>query len=320
MWRTIHPDLCTPEAAAVFLLFPLFILTIFPMPVSTLPKPFTPALSALSQDSQLSTPLQRITQNSPLRTRDAELGTTSCLVVVKPGKPLKTVLRRAAIVTNVADTAPPRPGMTLKAFLQQRLGKRYHTRSEWAGRTRNYLPKLTRWRVWRPIGRVEYVTIHNADGVPDEHPAAMIRNIFRGHTDRHDRLNAPDVGYHFFVDGDGGVWEGRDPARLGTHVGSTPDGLNNEGNIGICGLGTYVHQYPPRKMVSACAELCDLLAEYYGRRLTVRGHKDWLDIHHFHPVGGVDCPGRLESAVRQASLLIAKRYPDREPPRRLARR
>ncbi len=228
--------------------------------------------------------------------------------VSRPAQALKTIVNRAAVAHSATPEAPPRPRMSPAAFLKERLGAHYHARTEWAGHAAKYRPKLASRRVWRPIGKVQYVTIHHADGVPDEHPAAMIRNIFRGHTARRDRLDAPDVGYHFFVDRDGDVWEGRDARMLGTHVGSTPEGLNNEDNLGVCGLGTFLHENPPRAMVAGAARLCDLLAEYYGRPLTVRGHKDWLDIHRFHPYGGVDCPGRLEAAVRQARRLIARRY------------
>src|SRR5690606_17650531 len=139
-------------------------------------------------------------------------------------------------------------------------------------------------------GEVRYVTVHHAAGVPNEHPAHMIRNIFRGHTEPNGRLDAADVGYHFFVDRNGHVWEGRDASKRGTHVGSTPDGLNNQGNIGVCGLGTFAYESPPESMTRGIVELTELLARYYGRRLTVRGHEDWIGIHRFNPRGGVDCP------------------------------
>lgn len=273
------------------------------VPARTAPK-LAPALTT-SRDSQ--------TKESAASSAPLDLATTASAaklpIIAGTGKQRKIVVRRAAVLQSMPRPATPsKPTMPLSAFLRQRLGSKYHSRSEWAGRTVSYLPKLRSWRVWRPIGRVEYLTIHHAADVPDEHPAAMIRNIFRGHTSASDRLDAPDVGYHFFVDRRGNVWEGRDANKLGTHVGSTPDGLNNEGNIGICGLGMFLRESPPKAMSAATVDLCALLSEYYGRPLTVRGHKDWLGINRFHPYGGVDCPGRLEAAVRQARQTIAKRF------------
>ncbi|MEN6627299.1 MAG: hypothetical protein ABFD69_13830 [Candidatus Sumerlaeia bacterium] len=61
-------------------------------------------------------------------------------------------------------------------------------------------------------------------------------------------------------------------------------------------------------MSRAAVELCDLIAEYNGRPLKVRGHKDWLDINRFHPYGGCDCPGRLEPAVGRANRSMAARF------------
>lgn len=44
-----------------------------------------------------------------------------------------------------------------------------------------------------------------------------------------------DLGYHFFIDRDGGVWEGRDLVLVGAHVG----GADDDGNVGIALEGKY---------------------------------------------------------------------------------
>lgn len=258
---------------------------------------------------------ERATSSSLTKAAQTTTAKTAQPVIIKPGQALKKILIHASIIEESASRTPG----SLDAFLKQRLGSRYHLRSEWAGRSGTYRPRLASWRVWRLIGNVRYVTIHHSTGVPLEHPAAMIRNIFRGHTSSNGRLDAPDVGYHFFVDRDGGIWEGRDANHLGTHVGSTPDGLNNAGNLGVCGLGNFKYEAPPKAMSSAAVELCDLLAEYYRHPLVVRGHNDWIDINRFHPLGGTDCPGRLESAVRQANARITKKFP-KKPAKQLAKK
>ncbi|MCH8332726.1 N-acetylmuramoyl-L-alanine amidase [Candidatus Sumerlaeota bacterium] len=206
---------------------------------------------------------------------------------------------------HIARTDPPSLTMTLADYLARELGpRRFNRRVQWAGRSGRYEPIVKGRRVWKSVGRVRYLTIHHAEGVPDDHPATMIRLIFNGHTAAGGRLNAADVGYHFFVDRQGRIWEGRDASKLGTHVGSTPPGMNNDGNLGICGLGSFGEETPPAAMVEAIGDLSALIARYYQRSLAVRGHKDWVGIHQFHPVGGVDCPGRLDLAVRIARRKI----------------
>lgn len=222
--------------------------------------------------------------------REAGQTTTTAAVLIEHDTP----------AVRVTATGRYRPSLTLNEYLEQQLGSKYHPRTEWAGHRNGFLPVHDDVRAWEPIGTVQFITVHHASGVPNEHPARMIRNIFIGHTDANGRLDASDVGYHFFVDGDGEVWAGRDARRMGTHVGSKPHGLNNEGNLGICGLGSYAHDYPPGKMVDGIVNLSLLICKYYGRPLTIRGHKDWQGIHGYRPLGGTDCPGRLERAVLRA--------------------
>ena len=227
---------------------------------------------------------------------------TSATLTVRRAEKLKTIL--CAKRDIIEKAVPPSVQMGLADFLAQQLGERFHRRSAWAGRSPDYQPIIRGSRVWEPIGKIEFLTIHHAEGVPDEHPAAMIRNIFRGHTGGGASFIAADVGYHFFVDRDGEVWEGRNAAHKGTHVGSNPWGENNEGNLGICGLGTFLHESPPRAMSKGFVELTGLIQRYYGRPLTVRGHKDWVGINGFHPRGGCDCPGRLEKTVYEVRKAL----------------
>lgn len=214
---------------------------------------------------------------------------------------LKTIVETKPIVEHLVSVED---SMTLSEFLERELGDRFHPREAWAGHDDDYAPQPVRRRQWKPIGVIRHLTIHHAEGVPNEHPAHMIRLIYRGHTNPRGRLDAADVGYHFFIDRNGGIWEGRDARMMGTHVGSEPDGLNNLNNLGICGLGSFSHEYPPTAMVEGAIELCHLLSRYYGRPLGVRGHRDWVGINRFNPRGGIDCPGRLEGAVQRAQARI----------------
>jgi hypothetical protein len=203
---------------------------------------------------------------------------------------------------------PPCATMSLRTYLKQQLGPNFHTREEWAGTGPEYAPQPYRNRVWAPIGNVFAVTIHHAEMRPSEDTAEMIRSIFHDHTNPEGRLDAADVGYHFFVDVRGQVWEGRDASRVGTHVGSRPPGLNNPCNLGICGLGSFVWQDPPQVLVDQAATVAILIAKYYGRPMIVRGHHDWSGING-EPNGCTTCPGRLEVAVSQASQRMQAIFP-----------
>lgn len=238
---------------------------------------------------------------------DAEAEGGDDVTVKRMAVVMKRIVQADAEVLAFEPRAP-RMEMSVRAFLKEKLGGRFHERQAWAGRGEVYEPEVLRRRRWEEIGPVRVVTVHHAEGVPNEHPARMIRLIFKGHTNPAGRLDAADVGYHFFVDRDGEVWEGRDAGRMGTHVGSRPNGLNNAGNLGICGLGSFDHEAPPKAMVESIVDLTQLLSEYYGRPLGVRGHKDWVGVNRFFPRGGINCPGKLEGAVRLARQRIESEY------------
>ncbi len=234
----------------------------------------------------------------------------------QPAKPLpllKVPSIKQVLVADaqiIEDPVPPAMRMSLADYLRRELGpKRFHRRREWAGRGKDYAPKTYGGRVWKPIGEVRHLTIHHSEGVPLEHPASMIRNIYRGHSSPGGRFMAADVGYHFLVDRQGQIWEGRSASRLGTHVGSKPRGRNNRGNLGICGLGDFDAEHPPKVMTESIADLAMYIARYYGRRLRVRGHDDWVGANGFRPRGGVGCPARLRRAIPLAQDRIERDFP-----------
>lgn len=203
---------------------------------------------------------------------------------------------------------PPSATMSLRDYLKQQLGENFHTREEWAGTDGSYAPQPYGDRVWGPIGEVQYVTVHHAEMRPWIDTAAMIRAIFRDHTSPGGRLDAADVGYHFFVDYRGQVWEGRDATRIGTHVGSRPPGLNNPHNLGICGLGSFLYEEPPQVVLDQVVNVAALIGKYYGRPMTVRGHHDWSGVNG-EPDGCTSCPGRLETAVSLSNEKMQAMFP-----------
>ncbi len=88
-----------------------------------------------------------------------------------------------------------------------------------------------------------------------------------------------DVGYHFLIDRDGHVYEGRSLAWRGAHA----HGENNLGNIGICLLGNFEYERPTSASKAALHNLIAALQQSYGIGNThVVGHSHWK---------ATQCPG-----------------------------
>ena len=149
-----------------------------------------------------------------------------------------------------------------------------HRRAEWgAGAPKQlWLPDPLPWRV----------TLHHSDGrrtttlKQSKAEARFIQNFhMRGR-------GWSDIAYHFLVDAQGNVLEGRPEGVLGAHTLG-----NNEGNVGIVLLGTYhppVNNVPTKAQLDAVSALGRYLVSRYGiDPKSLRGHRDYK--------GGTSCPG-----------------------------
>jgi N-acetylmuramoyl-L-alanine amidase len=88
-----------------------------------------------------------------------------------------------------------------------------------------------------------------------------------------------DIGYHFLVDANGNVWQGRSLDWQGAHA----SGANNVGNIGICLLGDYRSSAPEPEALAALERLVDALSErHHIARNRVFGHQKFSK---------TECPG-----------------------------
>lgn len=91
-----------------------------------------------------------------------------------------------------------------------------------------------------PMGAITRITVHH-DGMPpvelrsQADVAARIDLIRRSHLQR----GWADIGYHYVVDPQGRVWQGRPRNLQGAHVKN-----NNENNLGVLVLGNFMEQYP----------------------------------------------------------------------------
>lgn len=108
--------------------------------------------------------------------------------------------------------------------------------------------------------------------------SAELRTIQRGH------LNKPegwgDVGYHYLIDPEGRIYEGRRLSWRGAHVGG-----QNDHNLGVCLLGNFNEQQPSAAAVRSLERLLDDLRSKNGiPRSNVRYHRGW-------PTANTECPG-----------------------------
>lgn len=108
--------------------------------------------------------------------------------------------------------------------------------------------------------------------------AGEVRTIQRAH------LNKPegwgDIGYHFLIDPEGRVFEGRRLNWRGAHVG----GMNDH-NLGVCLLGNFNEDRPTAAAVASLQRLLDqLCAQNSIPRSQVRYHREWA-------TANTECPG-----------------------------
>lgn len=173
----------------------------------------------------------------------------------------------------------------------------FHARADWAAKP----PK----EPWSPDPMPWRVTLHHTDGrfTKDlDESRAEARFIQDFHMNGR---GWNDIAYHFLVDPQGEILEGRPLETLGAHTLG-----NNPGNVGIVLLGTYhapVNDMPTAAQLDAVARIGRFLVKRYGiDPATLKGHRDYKQ---------TDCPGDL-AYPRLAELrrAFAGRPPEVQPP------
>lgn len=129
--------------------------------------------------------------------------------------------------------------------------------------------------------KVSRATVHHT-GVKFRRNAKApraLRSFQRWHQ-RHPRKPLPDIAYHYLIDLDGNLYEGRAPAFRGdTHTSYDPSG-----HLLVCLLGNFEKQEPTREQVQALVGVLSAAVSKHGiRTVDISGHRNHAK---------TACPGR----------------------------
>lgn len=119
--------------------------------------------------------------------------------------------------------------------------------------------------------RIRYIVVHHSE-VQSRH---TIADIHQWHLNK----GWAGIGYHFFIDREGSVHNGRPLWAKGAHT----YGYNNV-SIGICLEGDFNKQQPAEKQIESAALLITMLSRLYKGAAIVR-HSDLTEAK--------NCPGKF---------------------------
>lgn len=138
-----------------------------------------------------------------------------------------------------------------------------------------------------PMNGINRITVHH-DGMPPvslrtkSDAATRLEQIRRAHVAPHpNQENKPwaDIGYHYIIDPQGRIWEGRPIQYQGAHVMN-----NNEHNLGVMVLGNFDEQRPTSEaLASLDAFVADRMQAYRVSLSRVFTHQE---------INPTACPGR----------------------------
>lgn len=120
-----------------------------------------------------------------------------------------------------------------------------------------------------------WITVHHS-AFRSGGPLETVKRVQRDHMSNR---GYGDVGYHYFIDREGRIIEGRSLRWQGAHAG----GSNNVGNVGICLIGDFDKEKPTGAALRSLERLIVELQSKLGiPRPNVRPHRAWKE---------TQCPG-----------------------------
>lgn len=185
--------------------------------------------------------------------RDPSPATTTTLAATAT----TTTTRAASTTTSQAETTTTIPAAVLRVI----------TKKAWAARPSGQFTRHS------PV----QLTIHHTDVGGATYDSAADR--IRGYQDFHLSQGWPDVAYHFLIDPDGRVYEGRPPQA----VGDTFTEYDPTGHFLVCLDGDFDVDYPTEQAIDSLVLVLLWAVQEFGiDPTTVAGHRDFADL---------SCPG-----------------------------
>lgn len=124
---------------------------------------------------------------------------------------------------------------------------------------------------------IERLTVHHTAALLDSNRKAPAR--LRGHQAFHQSRGWPDLAYHYAVDANGNVYEGRPT----DYRGDTGTDYDPTGHFLVVAEGNFDSQDIPAAQVAGVAAVLAWAATRFGvSSETIRGHRDWAS---------TSCPG-----------------------------
>jgi hypothetical protein len=203
--------------------------------------------------------------------------------------------KQASLATPTPPTVYYAPGQPVSAPTPQPSSPRPQApaqavsgvigRSQW---TRN----APRWNLSKPMNGVGMITVHhdalNASGMRGwQSSVDRLNKIRRAHLDRGPTW--VDIGYHYIIDPEGRVWEGRPVSIEGAHVAAT-----NDHNLGIMLMGNFMEHRPTQAQLNSLDGF--LAAQMRGYRVPIGR----VYTHREFRSASTECPGNnLQSYMLQ---------------------
>ncbi len=138
----------------------------------------------------------------------------------------------------------------------------------------------TRDTLTHPVQKITHITLHHGgvDFTKDEDPRAYLRNLQNWSRSEKKWMDIP---YHYLIDLDGTIYEGRDIR----YAGDTNTEYDPTGHALICVLGNYENITPTKKQLNSIVNLFTWLClKYHLSPDVIKGHKDYSKI--------TVCPGK----------------------------
>lgn len=140
--------------------------------------------------------------------------------------------------------------------------------------------------------RINKITLHHTGSTEPvtrtDDPVQLLRRLLSwGMSDR----NWWDVPYHYLIDLDGNIYEGRNPK----YAGDTNTTYDTRGHLLISVIGNYNLQEPAAEQINAIASVMAMAIQKYGLSAEdISGHKDWA---------GTSCPGSYLTLILEDDSL-----------------